>query len=149
MHPDFKQTRIPFFMADDVAIVRTISRISFGRLVQPIPLGRQFVPIGSEVLLTGYGAVRDVSKELVIKIYHNISLRQSMFRERPEQLQQLKLTSISNLRCTLNFRDSMGEGLITNENLCVVADENRGGCAGKKSKFSNELVNLLTRNVFR
>lgn len=66
-HPDYKQTRIPFFIVADIAVVRTISRINFGPLVQPIPLGRQFVPSGFEVMLTGWGALRNVSEDFLEK----------------------------------------------------------------------------------
>jgi Trypsin len=51
----------PFFIQADIAVIRTMSRIAFGPLVQPIPLGRQFVPPQTEVLLTGWGLLGDVS----------------------------------------------------------------------------------------
>jgi hypothetical protein len=47
-------------------------------------------------------------------------------------MQQLKMTSISNLLCTLLHRETEADGLITDEKICVMADNNRGACGGKK-----------------
>jgi hypothetical protein len=60
-HPDYVATPDPLFIQADIAIVRTISRIEFGEFVRPVPLGREYVPSGSEVLLTGWGLTGDVS----------------------------------------------------------------------------------------
>jgi hypothetical protein len=51
----------PLFIQADIAIIRTATRIEFGDWIQPIPLGREFVPSGTEVLLTGWGLTGDVS----------------------------------------------------------------------------------------
>jgi secreted trypsin-like serine protease len=40
------------------------------------------------------------------------------------------MTSIPNLLCALMHRGTVAEGLVTDEKICVVADENRGGCGG-------------------
>lgn len=46
-------------------------------------------------------------------------------------MQQLKMTSITNLFCTLLHRGTEADNLITDEKICVVADNNRGACGGE------------------
>jgi Trypsin len=61
MHPEFKHIVEPFEIFNDVAVIRTISRIQFGLTVQPIPLGVEPVPATSQVVATGWGLTGDVS----------------------------------------------------------------------------------------
>lgn len=61
IHPDYKyEPEPPIILQADIAIIRLASRIQLGDWVQPIPLGREFVPSGAEVLLTGWGLTGDV-----------------------------------------------------------------------------------------
>lgn len=46
IHPDYKYVPEPFQMQADIAIIRTLSRIQFGALVQPIRIGTEFCAIG-------------------------------------------------------------------------------------------------------
>lgn len=71
VHPDYKTTSEPFFIEADIAVIRTVTRITFSPLIQPIPLGREFVPAGEQVLLTGWGLLGDVSEELVSMFIRN------------------------------------------------------------------------------
>lgn len=47
-------------MKNDVAVVRTINRIVFGLTVQAIPIRTQSVPVGAQVMATGWGLLGDV-----------------------------------------------------------------------------------------
>lgn len=60
IHPDYLFVPEPFVMQNDLAVVRTFGEIRFRQLVQPIPLGTEFVSTGSQVLLTGWGLLGDV-----------------------------------------------------------------------------------------
>lgn len=61
IHPDYVYHPDPFFLQADVAVIRTLQAIRFGALVQPIPLGTEFVPSQVQVVLTGWGLLGDVS----------------------------------------------------------------------------------------
>lgn len=71
---------------------------------------------------------------------------QSLLRDRADQMQQLRMTSIDNLLCALMHRGTEGEGLITPEKICVVADNNRGACGGKKKFIHIKKINFKTQN---
>lgn len=60
LHPDYIYIPEPFEIYNDVAVIRTISRIEFGLTVQPIPLGAEPVPTASQVVATGWGLLGDV-----------------------------------------------------------------------------------------
>lgn len=60
IHPDYIYIRFDAIRAD-VAVVRTLRRIQFGALVQPIPLGPNPVTTAAQVVLTGWGQVGQVS----------------------------------------------------------------------------------------
>lgn len=60
IHPDYVYTVDPLSLQADIAIIRTLTQIQFGALVQPIALGTEFVPTGSRVLLTGWGLIGHV-----------------------------------------------------------------------------------------
>ena len=60
LHPDYKYIPEPFEIHNDVAVIRTISRIEFGVNVQPISLGVEPVPTASQVTATGWGLLGDV-----------------------------------------------------------------------------------------
>lgn len=61
IHPDYVLSGNPFKIQNDVAIIRTLSPIRFGRSVQPIQLGTGFIPPGARVVLTGWGLVQEVT----------------------------------------------------------------------------------------
>lgn len=61
IHPEYIYTPDPFLMRADVAVIRTLTRIRFGSLVQPIPLGVNAVTTAAQVVLTGWGLLGDVS----------------------------------------------------------------------------------------
>lgn len=61
IHPDYKYTQDPFLMQNDIAVIRTLTQIQFGAFVQPIALGTNFVPSNSQVILTGWGLLGNVS----------------------------------------------------------------------------------------
>jgi trypsin len=61
IHPDYKLNREPFILKNDVAVIRTITRIQFGPRVQPIPLGTDFVSAGSQITATGWGLIGEVN----------------------------------------------------------------------------------------
>lgn len=42
----------------------------------------------------------------------------------------INLVTMSNFRCARSVRDTIGEGLITGEKLCVETGANRGPCMG-------------------
>lgn len=60
IHPEFVYIRFDAIRAD-VAVIRTLTRIRFGALVQPIPLGPNAVTTAAQVVLTAWGQVGDVS----------------------------------------------------------------------------------------
>lgn len=60
IHPEYVYTPEPFQMQADIAIIRTLTQIQFGALVQPIALGSIFVPSSSPVVLTGWGLLGNV-----------------------------------------------------------------------------------------
>lgn len=62
IHPDYVYTANPLQLQADVAVIRTLRQIRFGPLVQPIPLGTEFVPTGSGLILTGWGLLGDVRR---------------------------------------------------------------------------------------
>jgi hypothetical protein len=74
VHPDYVATPNPLLIRADIAIIRTISRIEFGEFVQPIPLGREFVPSGSEVLLIGWGLTGNVKANLDLEHFQHGSI---------------------------------------------------------------------------
>lgn len=76
VHPDYVNELDGFFpMRADIAVVRTLTRIRFGALVQPIALESNLVPTGSELLMLGWGRLSDVSfiKEFYLKVVKQIS----------------------------------------------------------------------------
>lgn len=62
LHPQYIYTEDPFFMQNDVAVIRTIGQIQFGPLVQPIALGSSIVPPFAQVVHTGWGLLGDVKR---------------------------------------------------------------------------------------
>lgn len=61
VHPDYVKELDGFFpMRADLAVIRTLRRIRFGTLVQPIALDCKLVPTGSELLMLGWGRLSDV-----------------------------------------------------------------------------------------
>lgn len=74
VHPDY----IPELRAD-IAIVRTASRFDINEFVKPIPLAREFIPEGAEVVLTGWGLLGDVrrlsqGRKIILNLFKNFSL---------------------------------------------------------------------------
>lgn len=61
IHPNYIYTADPLQLQADIAVIRTLSHIRFGALVQPIALGTEFVPAAVPVVLTGWGLLGDVS----------------------------------------------------------------------------------------
>lgn len=64
IHPDYVSTGNPFNIQNDVAIIRTLLPIRFGRTTQPIPLGNGIVIPGVNVVLTGWGLTSEVSSSV-------------------------------------------------------------------------------------
>lgn len=60
LHPQYIYTENPFFIQNDLAVIRTIGQIQFGPLVQPIALGFSVVPPFAQVVHTGWGLLGDV-----------------------------------------------------------------------------------------
>jgi hypothetical protein len=71
IHPDYKYVPEPFFIEADIAVIRTLTSIRFGNLVQPIPLGNSFVSAGSRVVLTGWGLLGDVRYKISLNYNNN------------------------------------------------------------------------------
>lgn len=77
VHPDYHYFLQPFFIASDIAIIRTMSRIMFGPNVQPIRIASQVVPAGSEVMAIGWGVTgvnEDVSHEIIKKCFMMLTM---------------------------------------------------------------------------
>jgi hypothetical protein len=51
--------------------------------------------------------------------------------DRADLLQQLDMFSIANSVCEEFHRGTDGDGVVTDEKLCVVAGNNRGMCGGE------------------
>lgn len=62
LHPQYNLTTI----TNDVAILRTLTSITFGPTVQPIALGSTFVPPFQIATVTGWGLTGDVREYLFI-----------------------------------------------------------------------------------
>ena len=62
IHPEYLYTEDleSFQMKNDVAVIRTLTRIQFSNLVQPINLGANFVSPGTQVVLAGWGLTGNV-----------------------------------------------------------------------------------------
>lgn len=62
LHPQYNATTI----ANDIAILRTLTSIVFGPTIQPIALGSAFVPPFQIATLTGWGLTGDARIHLII-----------------------------------------------------------------------------------
>lgn len=65
IHPEYEYVATPVFkLQNDIAMIRTLTRIMFGSTVQPIPIGTANVQPASQVILTGWGLLGDVKSFL-------------------------------------------------------------------------------------
>lgn len=110
LHPDY----IPGPNVYDVAIVRTISRIEFGRLVQPIALSSGRIGVGVPGTFVGWGFVG----------YNAI------FPQRANKLQKMYTKTISNEDCKERYSVTHRGEFIVDQKLCVVSGPRTSVCGG-------------------
>lgn len=101
MHPDYVMGPNIY----DVAIIRTVSRISFGSLVQPIALSTETLGVGVEGIFTGWGFVGYGG---VLPI-------------RADLLQKMNVTTISNEQCREMYSDSHRAEFVVDQKVCILS----------------------------
>lgn len=112
LHPDY----VPGPNVYDVAIVRTVTRIQFGRLVQPIPLSNEFIGVDVPGVFVGWGFVG-----------YNAILPQ-----RADILQKMYTRSIGNDDCRERYSVTHRGEFVVDQKLCVVSGPRTSVCGGKK-----------------
>jgi hypothetical protein len=61
VHPGYFANRDPLVMQNDIAIIRTISRIRFGEFIQPAPLSFDRVSENNVINAIGWGITGNVN----------------------------------------------------------------------------------------
>lgn len=64
-------------------------------------------------------------------------------RERADQMQQLIMTSISNIRCSIIHRGTIADGQVTSEKICLVADNMASACNGRISHKTDDFFEFF------
>lgn len=90
--------------ANDIGLLRTKVPIEFNANVQPVPLSAKEVPVGSNLVVTGWGQL-------------------SKIRKKPDKLQILFVQSISNEECQRKSRT-----VIHKSHLCTLSPFGEGIC---------------------
>jgi hypothetical protein len=109
-HPDFVYP--PY--VNDVAVIRTASRIQFGLTVQPIPLaGNEYIGVNVPGVFTGFG----------VNGYGPILVRW------PDQMQKMYTTTIANDECKDRYRVTDRYEWVVEQKMCVVSSPRTSVCA--------------------
>lgn len=99
----------------DVAVLRTLRRIEFGPLVQPIPLNTdEFIGVGVPGVFTGWGAIG----------YGPI------FQRPASTLQKMHTITISNDDCRERYSVTDRGNYIFDQKLCIVSGPRTSVCGG-------------------
>ncbi|XP_049294927.1 anionic trypsin-2-like [Anopheles funestus] len=109
-HPffDFEAAR------NDIALVRTLEYIEFNRFVQPIVIRKGFIPEGSAVMYTDWGAEKDTAAQ----------------DEYKEKLQKLDARAISNDLCKELLSPWDLQDLVYDTRVCIYTNGTGSICTG-------------------
>lgn len=110
LHPNYDTSRL----INDVAIVRTVGRITYGELVQPIALASQeYIEAGETGVFTGWGV--------------------STYRFLPrytELLQKMYIRTISNDVCEEMYSITHRGPYVVEQKLCILSGPRTSVCSG-------------------
>jgi Trypsin len=109
-HPDY----IPGPNVYDIAIVRTISRITFNSLVRPIQLAENFIGVGATGTFVGWGFV---GYGAILPRIANV-------------LQRMNITTIANDDCKQRYSVTHRGEFVVDQKLCVVSGPRTSVCGG-------------------
>lgn len=101
LHPDYVSGPNIY----DVAVIRTATRMTFGALVQPIPLARSFVQAGTEGVFTGWGFIGYGFP----------------FMRRADLLQKMYVRTITNEQCKEMYSVTHRGEFVVDQKLCILA----------------------------
>lgn len=110
LHPDY----VPGPNVNDVGVIRTTTRIQFGRLVQPITLSNQFIGVGVPGTFVGWGFVA----------------YGAIFPRRADKMQKMYTTSIGNEDCKERYSVTHRGPFVVDQKLCVVSGPRTSVCGG-------------------
>lgn len=111
LHPEYQ----PGPNVNDVAVVRTMNRISFNRIVQPIFLHESsYIGVGIPGVFTGWGFIG----------YGAILPR------RADVLQKMYTTTIGNADCQERYNVTHRGEFVVDQKLCVVSGPRTSVCGG-------------------
>ncbi|KAG5669744.1 hypothetical protein PVAND_000038 [Polypedilum vanderplanki] len=131
-HPDFVYP--PY--VNDIAIIRTTTRIQLSSFVQPIPLaGYDYIGINVSGIFTGFG----------VSGYGPILVRL------PNQLQKMNTTTISNDECREKYKVTDRYDWVVDQKLCVISTPRTSVCAmdsGGPLVINGELAGILVWRIF-
>ncbi|CAK1547338.1 unnamed protein product [Leptosia nina] len=104
-HPDYVQKQYK----NDIALLKTLQRITFNERVKPIPLPEQDTEPGANLLVSGWGQTKENPAEF------------------PDKLQMLNVTAISVEEC----KNQLGKFIPIDETkLCTSKQEGTSACSG-------------------
>jgi hypothetical protein len=109
LHPQYDTETLQ----NDVAVIRTVSRIIFGDLVQPIPLSNEVAGEGVEGTFTGWGFVS-----------------YGILPRRADLLQQMPYRTISNEQCSDMYRMTGHDWRVVDQKLCILSGFRQSVCGG-------------------
>lgn len=109
IHPEYMQTSL----VNDVAVIRTISRIVFTDLVQPIQLRVAEVEVGTEGIFVGWGADS-----------------YGLLPRRADLLQQMNYRTISNEQCREMYSVTHRGDFVVDQKLCILSGPRTSVCSG-------------------
>lgn len=117
LHPGF----VPGPNVNDVAVIRTISRFQFGRLIQPISLSNNFIGVGVPGTFVGWGYVG----------------YGAILPQRADRLQKMYTTTLSNEDCRERYSVTHRAEFVVDQKLCVVSGPRTSVCGGKFKFYEN------------
>jgi hypothetical protein len=109
LHPQYNTNTLQ----NDVAVIRTASRIVFGDLVQPIPLSNEFADSGLEGTFTGWGFVS-----------------YGILPRRADLLQKMPYLIISNDQCIEMYKQTGHYWRVFDQKLCIISGFRQSVCGG-------------------
>lgn len=109
MHPEFERDSLVF----DVAVIRTVSRFTFGELVQPIALSTAHIEAGAEGVFTGWGFIG-----------------YGLLPRRADLLQKMYIRTISNEVCHEMYSVTHRGPFVVDQKLCILSGQRTSVCGG-------------------
>lgn len=100
-------------LLNDVAVVRTVSRIIYGELVQPIAMSSAFVGAAVEGVFAGWGADS-----------------YGLMPRRADLLQRMDFRTISNEQCREMYSVTHRGQFVVDQKLCILSGPRTSVCSG-------------------